>query len=92
MGSACYCGFLNGTIRFYRKAKGLKHEEAWGILIVANVLRLYNKFEELMADGSLGQLIIVTRLLLDLPKTMLYVVGFHIGRGPLFGEFVVKLT
>jgi hypothetical protein len=79
------------TIHFYRKAKGLKHEEVWGFLIGVNVLQLYNKFEQLKADGALGQFLDAGRLFSEVPKFLLYVVGFHIGRGPLFGEFVAKV-
>ncbi|PVH90065.1 hypothetical protein DM02DRAFT_685936, partial [Periconia macrospinosa] len=72
------------AIHFYRKRKGLKFREAWGFLIVVNVLQLYNNFEQLKADGTLGKFLEASRLFSEALKFPLYVPGFIIGRGPLF--------
>jgi hypothetical protein len=79
---------LEKTIRFYCDIKGVEHEEAWGILVGVSVLRLYDRFEELKAQGVLGHFLDVGRLPFELLKSLLDIVGFHIGRGPLFGESV----
>lgn len=76
------------AIKFYRKTKGLQHEDAWGLLICVNVLEFYNKFE---AYGVLGRFADAVCLLLELPKALFYIMGFYIGRGSLFGKFEAKV-
>ncbi|ORY15244.1 hypothetical protein BCR34DRAFT_612202 [Clohesyomyces aquaticus] len=66
------------------EVKGVKHEEAWGILVGVNILRLYNKFRGLKAEGVLRQFLNAGRLPFKLLKSLLDTVGFRIGRGPLF--------
>lgn len=79
---------LEQTIRFYRKVKGVNHEEAWSMLVVVSILRFYDRFEGFKAKGVLGHLLDLGRLPFEMLKFMLDVIGFHIGRGPLFGESV----
>jgi hypothetical protein len=79
---------LKRTIRLYWEAKGVKHEEAWGILVGVNVIRLYDKFEGLKTAGVLGVLLDACRIPFECLKFLLDVIGFNIGRGPLFGESI----
>lgn len=82
---------LRQTTRFYRKVKGIKHEEAWGILVTVNVLQLYNKFEGFKAKGVLGQLLDAARFPFEVLKALVDIAGFQIGRGPLFGECIAQV-
>jgi hypothetical protein len=59
-----------------------------GILLGANVLLIYNKFEELKANGVLGQFLGVCRIPFEMLEFLHDIVGFNIGRGPLFGESI----
>jgi hypothetical protein len=91
MGGLCLLFWLlKQTIRFYRKIKGINQEEAWGMLVGVSILRFYDRFEGLKAGGVLGHLLDLGRLPFEWLKFMLDVAGFHIGRGPLFGESVAQ--
>jgi hypothetical protein len=90
MGGLCLLFWmLKRTIRFYRKVKGINYEEAWGMLVGLSIVRFYDKFEGLKAKGVLGQLLDIGRLPFEILKFLLDTAGFHIGRGPLFGESIV---
>lgn len=78
------------VIRFYRKVKGIKNEEAWRILVGVNISRFYNHFEGLKARGVLGLLLDAGRLPFVILNFLLDAVGFQIGRGPLLGGSVVQ--
>jgi branched-subunit amino acid ABC-type transport system permease component len=55
MGGLCLLFWLlKRTIRFYRKVKGLHHDEAWAMLVGITITRFYDKFEGLNANGVLG--------------------------------------
>lgn len=85
--------FLKRTIRFYQKMKGVQNEEeACGILIGVIVVRLFYKLEGLLAEDVIEQFLDAGRLVFDLCMSPLIVVGFRIGRGPLFGKSVVQIT
>jgi hypothetical protein len=79
---------LKRAIRFYQKVEGVKHKEAWGILIGVNFLRFYNQFQGLKAKGVLGLFLDAGRVPLEILDSLLHIVGFRLRRGPLFGEFV----
>ena len=83
---------LKRTIRFYRKENRVKLEETWGLLVGISVLRLYEKFDGLHADGVLGLFLAAGRLPFEYLKFPLDIAGFQIGRGPLFGESVAQTT
>jgi hypothetical protein len=91
MGGLCLLFWLlKRTIRFYWEVKGIEHEEAWGTLVGVSVLRFYEKFAGLKAKGVLGQFLDAGRVPFEILKFLLDTVGFRIGRGPLFGEFVAQ--
>jgi hypothetical protein len=93
MGGLCLLFWLiKRAIHFYQKVKGVKHEEAWGILIGVNVLRFYNQFEGLKAKGVLGLFLDASRVPFELLDSLLYIVGFRLGRGPLFGKSIAHIT
>ncbi|KAH3976342.1 hypothetical protein HBH69_086330 [Parastagonospora nodorum] len=82
--------FIKWTIRRYRKAKGIEQDEAWRFLIAGSAIRMYNLSQGPKADRVLEKVLEVSDLLFQgmtaLPKFWLDIIGFHIGRGPLFKE------
>jgi hypothetical protein len=78
---------FRGTLRLYRKVKGTKSEEATGVLIGVNILRVYSKFDGVETRFVLGSL---ARAPFEVLKFWLDIIGFQIGRGPLFGKSVVQ--
>jgi hypothetical protein len=81
---------LKRAMSYYRKVKGLKQEDAWGVLISVNVLRFYNRFEGCHADRVSGLLLDACRVPFEMLKFLVNVVGFHVGNGPLFGKSVAQ--
>jgi hypothetical protein len=79
------------AMRFYRNVKGIKHEEAWGLLISVNILRYYEKFEGLKVRGRLELLVAVVRSPFEMLKFWVEITGYLIGRGPLFGKSVAQI-
>jgi hypothetical protein len=77
---------FKGTIRFYRRAKTLKHEQPSGFLISVIARRLFNKLEQFLLGGTLEKFLGPWSILSEIPNSVLCVIGFQIGRGPLFGE------
>ncbi|RYN75874.1 hypothetical protein AA0120_g11790 [Alternaria tenuissima] len=75
---------LKRAMSYYRKVKGLKHEDAWGVLISVNVLRFYNRFEGCHADGVPGLLLDAGRVPFELLKFLVNSIGFKLGSGSLF--------
>lgn len=83
---------LKRAMSYYRKVKGLKHEDAWGVLISVNVLRFYNRFEGCHADGVPGLLLDAGRVPFELLKFLVNSIGFKLGSGSLFGKSVAQLV
>lgn len=60
MGGLCSLFWLlKWTIRFYRKVKGVKHEEAWGILVGVNILRSITDSKDLRLKVCLGNFLML---------------------------------
>jgi hypothetical protein len=87
--------FIKWTIRRYRKAKGIEQDEAWRFLITASVIRMYNISQGPKADRVLEKVLEASDLLFQaltgLPKLLLNMIGFQIGRGPLFSKSKAKI-
>jgi hypothetical protein len=82
---------LKRVLSYYRKVKGLRHEDAWGVLISVNLLRFYNRFEGCRADGVPGLLLDAGRVPFEILKFLVDSIGFQLGSGPLFGKSVAQL-
>ncbi|RMZ67730.1 Zinc finger transcription factor ace1 [Pyrenophora seminiperda CCB06] len=90
----CLCllfWIINRTIQFYREFKGMKHQNAWGILIGVNLLRFYEKFEGVKIEGTIGLFLDFCRAPFEVLKFCLDIVGFQLGRGPLFDRLPEEL-
>jgi hypothetical protein len=83
---------LKRALRFYRKAKKVEYKEAGGILVGVNITQIYKRFQWIEAGGVPGQLLALGRIPFELLEFLLDSVGFQLGRGPLFGEFVAKVV
>jgi hypothetical protein len=51
---------------------------------------MYNEFDGVKADGTLGQFLDAGRVPFEVLKFLIDTVGFHIGRGPSFGKSVAR--